>query len=220
MTQFLLIRHATNDYVKTGRLAGWTPGVHLNEKGREEAAATGARLATARLTAVYSSPLERAMETAQAVAEPHSLEVQICEEVGEVRYGEWTGKKLRQLSRTRLWKVVQGYPSGARFPGGESIREAQARAVGGLERLAERHTKGQVVVVAHSDIIKLMVAHYAGMPLDMYQRLSIDPASLSVIWLGRMGPRIALVNDTSHYRNREKKKESTKPDAKKDRAKS
>lgn len=219
MTQFLLIRHATNDYVKTGRLAGWTPEVHLNEKGHQEADALGARLAAARLTAVYSSPLERAMETAQAVAKPHGLEVQVCEEVGEVRYGEWTGKKLRQLSRTRLWKVVQGYPSGARFPGGESIREAQARAVGGLECMAERHPKGRVAVVAHSDIIKLMLAHYAGMPLDMYQRLSIDPASLSVVWLGRMGPRIALVNDTSHYRNREEKKDEKQPDADKGGAK-
>ena len=198
MTQFLLIRHAQNDYVKTGRLAGWTPEVHLNEKGREEAAALGAHLASAQLTAVYSSPLERALETAQAVAEPHSLEVQIIEELGEVRYGDWTGKKLRQLRRTRLWKMVQGYPSGVRFPGGESIREVQARVVGGLERLAERHPKAKVAAVAHSDVLKLALAHFAGMPLDMYQRLVIDPASLSVVWLGRMGPRITLMNDTNH----------------------
>lgn len=210
MTQLLLIRHATNDYVKTGRLAGWTPGVHLDDAGREQAARLAERLASARLTAVYSSPLERTMETAQIVAEPHSLEVQACEDVGEVRYGDWTGKKLRQLRRTRLWKVVQGYPSGARFPGGESIREVQARVVGALEGLAEEHPRGRVAVVAHSDVLKLALAHFIGMPLDLYQRLVIDPASLSVVWLGRMGPRIMLVNDTSHYRQNEKQHDHTK----------
>lgn len=198
MTQLFLIRHATNDYVKSGRLAGWTPEVHLNDKGQEQATALGKRLAEVRLTAVYSSPLERTVETAQAVAAPHKLDVQIDEELGEVHYGAWTGKKLRQLRRTRLWKVVQQYPSGARFPDGESIRETQARVVGALERIAAQHPKGRVAAVAHSDVLKLAVAHFAGMPLDMYQRLVIDPASLSVIWLGRMGPRIVLMNDTSH----------------------
>jgi probable phosphoglycerate mutase len=206
MTQLLLIRHATNDYVRTGRLAGWTPEVHLNEKGRAQAAALGERLASARLTAVYSSPLERTVETAQAVAEPHDLKVQLREDLGEIHYGEWTGKKLKKLRRTRLWQVIQHYPSGARFPGGESIRETQARVVGALERIAEQHPKGRVAVVAHSDVLKLTVAHFAGMPLDMYQRLIIDPASLSVVWLGKMGPRIAMMNDTSHHPRDEEKK--------------
>ena len=199
MTEFLLIRHAQNDFIKTGRLAGWTPGVHLNEKGHQEAAALGARLASLALTAVYSSPLERALETAGAIAEPHGIEVQIVEDLGEVRYGDWTGKKYRQLRRTRLWKVVQGYPSGARFPNGESIREVQARVVGALEKLAERHPQDKVAIVAHADVLKLALAHYIGMPLDLYQRLTIAPASLSMIWLGRMGPRVILINDTSHY---------------------
>ena len=203
MTQLLLIRHAQNDYVKTGRLAGWTPQVHLNEKGRAEAEALGQRLAKARLTAIYSSPLERAVETAQPLAEHYSHDVQIEDEVGEVRYGDWTGKRLRQLTRTRLWKVVQQYPSGARFPGGESLREAQSRVLSALERLTEAHPGGRVAIVAHADIIKLAVAHFAGMPLDMYQRLIIAPASLSIIWLGRMGPRIVLMNDTSHYSSRD-----------------
>ena len=121
------------------------------------------------------------------------------EDLGEVRYGDWTGKKYRQLRRTRLWKVIQGYPSGARFPNGESIREVQARVVSALEKLAERHTQDKVAVVAHADVLKLALAHYIGMPLDLYQRLTIAPASLSMIWLGRMGPRVILINDTSHY---------------------
>lgn len=199
MTQLLIIRHATNDYVRTGRLAGWTPGVHLTDKGRAQAEALAERLAPAKLAAVYSSPLERTVETAEIIARPHDLEVLISEDVGEVRYGEWTGKKLRKLRRSRLWPVIQHYPSGARFPEGESIREVQARVVGGLERIAERHFRSRVAVVAHSDVIKLALAFFAGMPLDMYQRLVIDPASLSTIWLGRMGPRITLMNDTSHH---------------------
>ena len=199
MTTLLLIRHAQNEWVSSGKLAGWTPGVHLNEEGRRQAVLLGERLADAKLQAVYSSPLERAVETAQAIIERHNaLEVCIHQGVGEVDFGEWQGKRLRQLARTRLWKVVQNYPSGARFPGGESIREMQFRVVGALEEIAASHPRSVVAVVAHSDVIKAMMAHYMGMHLDLFQRLMIAPASISIVALGRMGPRIIRLNDTAH----------------------
>ncbi len=198
MTEFLLIRHATNDWVKTGKLAGWTPGVHLNEDGQTQAAALGERLAKTNLDAIYASPLERTIETAQAIAAHHpNLTVQALEAVGEMHYGKWQGEKLSQLRREKLWEIVQVYPSRAHFPGGEAIRQAQARAVDALETLAIRHTNQRVAVVSHSDIIKLMVAHYLGAHLDFYQRLEISPASLSIIHLGSGRPYIVRVNDTS-----------------------
>ena len=199
-TRLFLIRHAQNDWVRTGRLAGRTPGVHLNEEGRQQAEALGRRLAAAELQAVYSSPLERAIETAQAILKHHPhLELQIEEGIREVDFGKWTGRRLRQLARTRLWQTVQRTPSRARFPGGESIREMQMRVVEALERIAGQHPGGRIVIVSHSDVIKSVVAHYAGMHLDMFQRLIISPASLSIIALHRTGPRIVRVNDISHY---------------------
>lgn len=200
MTQIFLIRHAQNEWVRTGCLAGWTPEVHLNDEGRKQAAALGERLANANLTDVYSSPLERAVETAEAItAHYENLTVQIEEGVGEVRFGDWTGKKLRQLSRTRLWRVVQDTPSFARFPGGESFFEVQVRLVSSLERIRTRHPTGRVAVVAHSDVIKLVFAHYAGVHIDLFQRLTISPASISILHLGRHGPRVIRMNDTAHY---------------------
>ncbi len=200
MTQIFLIRHAQNEWVKTGRLAGWTPEVHLNDEGRKQAAALGERLASAKLTAVYSSPLERAIETAEAITTHYeNLTVQIEEGVGEVRFGDWTGQKLRQLSRTRLWRVVQGVPSFARFPGGESFYEVQVRLVSSLERIRTIHSTGRVAIVAHSDVIKLVFAYYAGIHIDLFQRLTISPASISIVHLGSYGPRVIRMNDTAHY---------------------
>jgi probable phosphomutase (TIGR03848 family) len=200
LTQLLLIRHAENDYVRSGRLAGWTPDVHLNDDGKRQAEALGQRLAAVKLQAVYSSPLERAVETAQIIVQHHSrLRLQIEEDIGEVRYGQWTGQALRQLARTRLWQIVQHYPSRARFPEGESIREMQSRAIGVIERIIEHHLTGEVAVVSHADVIKALVAHYAGVPLDMFQRIVIAPASISIIGVHKTGVSIIRLNDTSHY---------------------
>mgnify|MGYP001766497626 CR=1 FL=1 len=199
MTEFLLIRHAVNDYVSTGRLAGWTPGVHLNEAGRVQAASLGEALANARLAAIYASPLERTMETAQAIAAHYpALAVQPLESIGEVRYGAWQGGKLSQLRREPLWNTVQVYPSRAHFPGGEAIRQAPARAVDALETLAAEHPRARVAVVSHSDVIKLVVAHYLGMHIDFFQRLEISPASTTVLYLGADRPAVLRVNDTSY----------------------
>ncbi|MBI3361814.1 MAG: histidine phosphatase family protein, partial [Chloroflexi bacterium] len=141
MTTLFLIRHAENDYVGK-KLAGWTPGVHLNEKGRQQAGALAARLAPIPFAAIYSSPLERAWETAQPLAKAQGLTVRKREDLGEVQYGEWTGKSLRLLQRTKLWRVVQLSPSNMRFPGGEALRETQLRFVGALDAICKEHPKG------------------------------------------------------------------------------
>ena len=199
MTEILLIRHAINDWVKTGRLAGWTPGVHLNADGKAQAEALGNHLASVKLAAVYASPLERTMETAEAITAHHpTLSVQQLDGVGEVRYGSWQGEKLSKLRREKMWETVQVYPSRAHFPGGEAIRQAQARAVDAIESLVLRHTNQRIAVVSHSDVIKLIVAHYLGAHIDLFQRLNISPASMTVLHLGAGSrPFIDRVNDTS-----------------------
>ncbi|MCB9457601.1 MAG: MSMEG_4193 family putative phosphomutase [Anaerolineaceae bacterium] len=199
MTQILLIRHAVNDYVKTGRLAGWTPGVHLNENGQAQATALGQRLADAPLNQIYASPLERTMETAQAIQQHHPhLPIQHLEGIGEVRYGDWEGEKISTLARRKMWQVVQEYPSRAYFPNGETMREVQVRAVNAVEALAERHPRQVVIVVSHADLIKMVLAHFLGMHLDNFQRIVVSPASISGISLGFGRPFITTMNDVAH----------------------
>lgn len=200
MTRLLLIRHAENEWVKSGRLAGWTPDVHLNEEGKRQADALGQRLATAKLRAVYSSPLERCVETAaEIVAHYPGLSIQLERDLGEIDYGAWTGKRLRQLARSRLWRVVQTQPSRVRFPDGESFQEAQSRLLRVVYQIADQHRRGMVAIVSHADVIKLGLAHFCGMHIDLFQRLIIAPASISVVELHRHGIGIGGMNDTSHY---------------------
>jgi probable phosphomutase (TIGR03848 family) len=208
LTTLVLVRHAENDWVKSGKLAGWTPEVHLNDEGKRQADLLGQRLATARLQEIYSSPLERATETATAIISHYpSKALHIEEALGEAHYGRWTGESLRKLARTRLWQVVQTHPSRAQFPGGEALLEMQARALSAIERIADAYPHGVVAVVSHGDVIKSIVAHYAGMHLDMFQRLMIAPASMSVVHLGRHGPVIMSMNDTQHYQTHNDKSE-------------
>lgn len=209
MTQLLLIRHAVNDWVGTNRLAGWTRGVHLNEEGRRQAEALAQRLARVELKAIYSSPLERTMETAEIIAQPHGLPIRIREDIGEARYGEWTGQKIEDLAKTDLWQVVQFHPSGARFPEGEALREMQTRAVAEIDAVCADHPEDMIAVVSHSDVIKAIIAHYVGLHLDLFQRLVISPASLSILIFGKMGPRLVRLNDTSHIPETDGHKQET-----------
>jgi probable phosphomutase (TIGR03848 family) len=193
MMNLLLIRHAQNDWADK-KLAGWTPGVSLNAEGCAQVEALVKRLAEVPLAAIYSSPLDRTMETARPVAEDHGLTVQVREALGEVRYGEWTGRSLEELTREELWPIIQVHPSGARFPGGESLREVQARLVNEIDAIRDAHDKETVAVFSHSDPIKMVVAHYLGLPLDLYQRLSIGPASVTAFTFTRYGPRLLVLN--------------------------
>lgn len=201
MTTVLLIRHAVNDYVKTGKLAGWTPGVHLNEDGVAQAEALGHRLAEAPLKALYTSPLERAVETAQAVQAHHPhLPLVICEGVKEVDFGEWQGMSLSELRKRKLWEVVQHTPSRATFPSGESFTHAQHRAVVAVESLVYQHPGQLIAFFSHSDVIKLILAHFLGMHIDTFQRLEISTASISTVQLGHGMPYVVSVNDVAHLR--------------------
>jgi probable phosphomutase (TIGR03848 family) len=196
-TTLVLLRHATT--ATTGkRLGGWKPGVHLDARGELQAAAAARRLADLPVAAVYSSPLERTRETAAPVARSHGVRVRIERAMGEVDYGDWTDRPLGQLRRTALWRTVQSAPSRVTFPGGESIRAAQARAVDATERIAARHGGELVVIVSHADIIKAVLAHHLGLGLDLFQRIHIAPASSSTLILPAGGaPMILNVNDTS-----------------------
>lgn len=212
MTTILLIRHAVNDFVKTGKLAGWTPGVHLNEAGQAQAKALGRRLAAAPIHHLYASPIERTMETAKAIAQHHpQLRVEANTDIGEVRYGDWEGKSIKDLRRRKMWRLVQEYPSRARFPNGETMRGAQARTVNAIEGLAQKHPAQMIALVFHADLIKMTLAHYLGMHLDVFQRIVISPASISILQLGHSRPLVIAMNDTAHVQElkQQRKQENT-----------
>lgn len=196
MANFLLVRHGENDWVKKHRLAGWLPGVHLNETGRQQAREAGIRLASQRVQAVYSSPVTRCVETAEYIAPHFDLPIIINEDFGETRYGKWEGKKIKKLARKPSWQIVQFFPSRMRFPSGEALREVQYRAVQALEKLADQHKTETVIVVSHADVIKLVLAHYIGVHIDLFQRIAVSPASVSALQLSDKGfVRVLRVND-------------------------
>jgi probable phosphoglycerate mutase len=195
MSTILLIRHAENDYVKKGRLAGRLPGVHLNDNGREQAQALADKLAGASIKAVYSSPMERAMETAEPIAKTLGLEVIPREGLLETNYGEWQNKTLKSLYRRKLWRVIQNSPSLARFPSGESFAEAQLRIHQEIETLRSQHAPKDIIVcVSHADPIKLVVAYYTGLPLDNFQRLIVAPASITALSINEAGSHLLTLN--------------------------
>jgi probable phosphomutase (TIGR03848 family) len=195
MTDLLLIRHATNDWVGD-RLAGWTPDVHLNEQGRGQAAALAERLASWPIAAIYSSPLERAVETAQAVAAGHNLPILLEDGIGEANYGDWTGQSISELAKAPEWLQVQFTPSLASFPNGEAMGAMQARAVATVERLRRQHPSGVLAIFSHADVIKAVAAYYVGLPFDLFQRLMIDTASVTWLRFTPHGPRLMRLNDT------------------------
>jgi probable phosphoglycerate mutase len=190
MATFLLIRHGENEYVKKGLMAGRLPGLNLNDKGRRQAQGLAEKLAPALtleqapspIKAIYSSPLERALETAAPLAERLGLPVIPRPGLIETDVGEWQGQPLKRLRRLKAWRTLQQTPSLFRFPGGETIFEAQQRIVGELESLCQQHADDEwVVCCGHSDPFKHLLAYYLGMPLDLFQRLSVSTGSLSVL---------------------------------------
>jgi probable phosphoglycerate mutase len=204
MTLVLLVRHGENDYVKKGRLAGRLPGVHLNNSGREQAEAVANRLAELLKgfdsKVIYSSPLERTLETAQPIAERLGLEVIPRSGLLEIDIGDWQDQKIKGLSRLKLWKLVQNVPSRAIFPGGETFHHAQYRIVTELDELCRQHDEKTIIIcVSHSDIIKLAVAYHIGLPLDQFQRLHVAPASVSALNVGETGSRLLTLNYESSF---------------------
>jgi probable phosphomutase (TIGR03848 family) len=195
MTLMLLVRHAVTE--STGkRLSGSIPGIHLSDQGRAQAERVAERLAPLRPSEVHASPLERCVETAEPLAAVLGLGVHLLPEVEEIGYGRWAGRSLAQLAKTSLWKRLQQQPSAVEFPGGETLVAAQRRSVAALDAIATRRPRAMIVVVTHADVIRLALAHYAGVHIDLFQRLTVSPASVSAIVLGDRIPRILRVNDT------------------------
>ncbi len=193
-TLVLLVRHGVTP--TTGRvLPGRAPGLHLADEGRRQADAVAKRIAVLpRLAAIYTSPLERARETAAPIARACRLALRVERGLLEVDFGEWTGESLARLGKMAEWTAVQRHPSGFRFPGGESFTEMQARVTGALGRLVARHKGRTVVAVFHADPIKAAVAHALGTHLDLFQRIAIAPASVTAIAYRDQGPTVLTVN--------------------------
>lgn len=197
MTTVLLVRHGLT--AMTGPvLAGWTPGVHLDERGQTQAAAVAERLRPLPLNAVVSSPLERCQETAAAILQGREgTPLHTDPRVGECEYGEWTGRPLKELAKEPLWKVVQAHPSAAVFPGGEALRDTQARAVAAIRQWnAELGPDATYLVVSHGDVIKALLADALGLHLDSFQRIAVDPCSVSVVRYTELRPFVLRSNDT------------------------
>ncbi|MFL6240537.1 MAG: histidine phosphatase family protein [Actinomycetes bacterium] len=200
MTRVLLVRHGLSTANTGDVLAGWMPGVHLAEKGREQVDALAERLAPLPLAAIVTSPLERCRETADVIAKSRdTIEPVVDERFGECRYGDWTGQELKKLTKDPLWKVVQAHPSAARFPGaeGESLAETQARAVAAVRDWnAKLGSDATYLVVSHADVIKAVLADALGQHLDLFQRIVVNPASVSVVQYTDLRPFVVRINDT------------------------
>jgi probable phosphomutase (TIGR03848 family) len=195
-TLLLLVRHGQTPTTGT-TLPGRAPGLHLSDKGVAQAEAVGARIGgLANVSAVYASPLERTRETAAPIAKAVGVRVQRDRGLLEADFGEWTGRKLKDLMKLPEWRTVQRYPSGFRFPGGESFTEMQQRIVSALQSLAARHPGETVVAVSHADPIKAAVAHALGTHLDLFQRIVVSPCSVSAILVTAGGPVVLAVNST------------------------
>lgn len=199
MTTVILLRHGRTTANAGGILAGWTPGVQLDEAGTAQVAAVGERLAKVPLAAVVSSPLERCVQTASAVTAGRDLELRTDDRLGEARYGDWTGRAIKELAKEPLWKVVQQHPSAAVFPGpeGEGLAQTQARAVAAVRAYnAELGPDAVWLACSHGDVIKAVLADALGLHLDQFQRIVVDPASISVISYTDTRPFVARMNDT------------------------
>jgi probable phosphomutase (TIGR03848 family) len=197
MTTILLVRHGQTPTTGTS-LPGRAKGLHLADAGITQAEAVGQRLAALpKLDALYSSPLERARETAAPTAKARGMKVTIEKGLLECDFGDWTGSALKDLYKLPEWSTVQRYPSGFRFPNGESFTEMQTRIVDSLATLTERHRGGVIACFSHADPIKAAVAHALGTHLDLFQRIVISTCSVSAVTYGPSGPAVLCVNSLS-----------------------
>ncbi len=196
MTTIILIRHGDNDLLAKGKLYGRKPGVHLNEHGLAQAKALAAALKSEKLSAVYSSPLDRALETAQPIAKLHKLEVTGRWGLEESDIGKWQDKSFKRLARTKAWQDLQIRPSRFRFPGGESMQGQQARLIVEIEEILAMHKpKDTILCVSHADPIKLIIAYFLGLPLDLFQRIQIATASVSRLHFSEGGFMLGSLNE-------------------------
>jgi probable phosphomutase (TIGR03848 family) len=200
MATVILVRHGRTTANTSGLLAGRTRGVALDDLGREQASAAGKRLRDVPLAALVTSPLERCRQTAKAIAAAQSPQPStvIDRALNECDYGDWAGQPLKSLVKEKLWRVVQDHPSAAVFPGGESMRAMQDRAVTAVRmRDAELPPEATWAAVSHGDVIKSILADALGMHLDLFQRLHVDPASISIVSYHDSRPRVLAINSTA-----------------------
>lgn len=200
MATVVLVRHGRTEANASGVLAGWSPGVFLDEEGRKQAEVVARRLVDVPFAHVVSSPLDRTVETADFLCAGRKVKRSVDEGFGECKYGDWTGKKLATLAKDPMWRVVQEHPSAARFPGpdGETLAGMQHRAVSAIRTWNEVLGADAVyAVVSHGDVIKAILADALGMHLDSFQRICVDPCSISIISYTPTRPFVQRMNDTS-----------------------
>jgi probable phosphomutase (TIGR03848 family) len=196
-TLVLLVRHGRTPTTGTV-LPGRAKGLHLSPEGRAEAESVAERLAGVPIAAIYASPLERARETASPLSKARTMPIRIHRGLLECDFGEWTGRKLADLGKLPEWGTVQKYPSGFRFPHGESFSEMQTRITSAIAELADRHRGSTIALFSHADPIKAAVAHALGTHLDLFQRISISTCSVTAIAYGPSGPNVLTVNETGN----------------------
>lgn len=200
--RLVLIRHAHSEANAAGVLSGRLPNVHLSQKGVEQSQNLSTRLGSFSLSELRISPMERCLETIQPWIQEYEskkkqiLKPHIDQNLTEVDYGTWSGRKLSTLSRNRLWKTVQTSPSRMYFPSGEGIANMQTRAMKSVHEIVSKNQSGVAVIVSHGDVIKSILASALGMHLDEFQRIIIDPASISILEYSELKPRVVLLNDS------------------------
>lgn len=199
MVTLVMIRHAAHDLL--GRtLVGRAPEVPLSAAGACEAEALAQRLASSAVRALYSSPRERARDTAAPIAARLGVDVEIAPELDEIEVGDWTNRSFAELDELEPWRRFNLFRSGTCCPNGESMLDVQARFVRLVERLSARHAEDRVALVSHGDVIRAALAHYLGIHLDLFQRLEIGPASVSIVRVGPYAPEVLLVNGGAESR--------------------
>jgi probable phosphomutase (TIGR03848 family) len=195
MPIFLLIRHGETDFNKKMHLPGRLPGIHLNKNGQRQVQLLADKLSSAPIKAIYSSPLERTLETAEPLARLLNLEVVPMPGLLETDCGEWRGQSVKKLRRQKIWQTVQRNPSLFKFPGGESIIDCQNRTVQAIESLRASHAASDLIAcVSHADPIKQVIAFYLGLSLDNFQRLVVTPASVSALHIAENGSQLLMLN--------------------------
>ena len=195
MTTFFLIRHASCDGLGQ-KLWGRTPGICLNERGAQQAQCLIDRFKNMSLDAIYSSPLERALQTATVIANSMKLDVKTCDAANEIDFGEWTGKTFDELSRDERWRHFNRRRSVTMIPGGESFLEVQNRIVKELETLALKHGESHVAIISHADIIRAAVAYFSAIPIDLVDRFEISPCSVSAVAVNADNATLLTLNNT------------------------
>ena len=200
MPIFILIRHGETDYNKKMHIAGRLPGIHLNKKGRQQAQALADKLSSLPIKAIYSSPLERTLETAEPLARALNLEVIPLPGLLETDCGEWQGQSIKKLRRLKSWQSVQLRPALFHFPGGEWIGECQHRMVQEIEALRLQYSPQDLLACfSHADPIKQLIAYYLGLPLDNFQRLAIDTGSVTALQVNEGGSRLIMLNHSLSF---------------------